>query len=52
MLPENAAWATTGSDKTTWLDTLNWARQGQAIDTSTCHMGFRCVLRDAGSGPG
>jgi len=22
------------------------ARQGQAIDTSTTHIGFRCVLRD------
>jgi len=31
VLPENAAWATTGADKTTWLDTLSrWARQGQA----------------------
>jgi formylglycine-generating enzyme required for sulfatase activity len=23
------------------------ARQPQAIDTATCHLGFRCVLRDA-----
>ena len=23
------------------------ARQPQAIDTSTCHMGFRCIIRDA-----
>ena len=23
------------------------ARQPQAIDTSTCHLGFRCILRDA-----
>ena len=31
VLPENAAWATTGADRTTWLDTLSrWARQGQA----------------------
>ena len=22
------------------------ARQGQAVDTSTCHIGFRCILRD------
>lgn len=21
------------------------ARQGEAVDTSTCHIGFRCVLR-------
>jgi len=31
VIPENAAWAATGGDKTTWLDTLScWARQGQA----------------------
>jgi formylglycine-generating enzyme required for sulfatase activity len=24
------------------------ARQGQTADTATCHLGFRCVLRDAG----
>ena len=30
MLPENAAWATAGSDKTCGLDTLSCARQGQA----------------------
>jgi len=23
------------------------ARQPQAVDTSTCHMGFRCIVRDA-----
>ena len=22
-------------------------RQAQAVDTSTCHLGFRCILRDA-----
>ena len=27
------------------------ARQGQAIDTSTSHMGFRCIMRDTSSGP-
>jgi len=27
------------------------ARQPQAIDTSTCHLGFRCILRDASGGP-
>ncbi|HYJ73413.1 MAG TPA: SUMF1/EgtB/PvdO family nonheme iron enzyme, partial [Actinomycetota bacterium] len=26
------------------------ARQGEAIDTATTHIGFRCVLRDAPSG--
>ena len=26
------------------------ARQAQAIDSSTTHLGFRCVVRDAGSG--
>jgi formylglycine-generating enzyme required for sulfatase activity len=25
------------------------ARQGEAVDTSTCHIGFRCVVRDAGT---
>jgi formylglycine-generating enzyme required for sulfatase activity len=25
------------------------ARQGEAVDTSTCHLGFRCVVR--GDGP-
>ena len=25
------------------------ARQGQAVDTSAAHIGFRCVLRDSGS---
>jgi len=25
------------------------ARQPQAIDTATCHLGFRCVLHDAGA---
>jgi formylglycine-generating enzyme required for sulfatase activity len=25
------------------------ARQGETIDTSTCHLGFRCVLRPAGA---
>jgi len=24
------------------------ARQAEAIDTSTCHIGFRCIVRDAG----
>ena len=28
------------------------ARQGQAIDTSTSHMGFRCIMRGTSSGPG
>lgn len=28
------------------------ARQGQAIDTSTSHMGFRCMMRGTGSGSG
>jgi sulfatase modifying factor 1 len=23
------------------------ARQGEAVDTSTCHIGFRCVVRAA-----
>jgi len=23
------------------------ARQGEAVDTSTSHIGFRCVVRDA-----
>jgi len=23
------------------------ARQGEAVDTSTCHLGFRCVVRHA-----
>ncbi len=23
------------------------ARQGEAVDTSTAHIGFRCVVRDA-----
>jgi formylglycine-generating enzyme required for sulfatase activity len=23
------------------------ARQGEAIDTATCHLGFRCVVRGA-----
>ena len=23
------------------------ARMAQAIDTSTCHLGFRCIVRDA-----
>jgi formylglycine-generating enzyme required for sulfatase activity len=27
------------------------ARQPQAIDTSTCHLGFRCIVRDASGGP-
>ena len=28
------------------------ARQGEAIDTATCHLGFRCVVRGASpSGP-
>jgi len=27
------------------------ARQPQAIDTSTCHLGFRCIVRDADGGP-
>ncbi len=31
MLPQNAARATTRTDKTTLLNTLNWAGQGQAI---------------------
>ena len=26
------------------------ARQGEAIDTSTAHIGFRCIVRDAGNG--
>jgi formylglycine-generating enzyme required for sulfatase activity len=26
------------------------ARQPQAIDTSTCHLGFRCVLRESAGG--
>jgi formylglycine-generating enzyme required for sulfatase activity len=25
------------------------ARMAQAIDTSTCHVGFRCIVRDAGN---
>ena len=25
------------------------ARQGEAIDTSTSHIGFRCILRETGS---
>jgi sulfatase modifying factor 1 len=28
------------------------ARQGEAVDTSTCHLGFRCVLRRNGPGAG
>jgi hypothetical protein len=28
------------------------ARQGQAIDTSTSHMGFRCIMRGTSGGPG
>jgi formylglycine-generating enzyme required for sulfatase activity len=28
------------------------ARQGQAIDTSTSHMGFRCMMRGTSSGSG
>jgi formylglycine-generating enzyme len=27
------------------------ARQPQAIDTSTCHLGFRCIMRDTSGGP-
>jgi formylglycine-generating enzyme required for sulfatase activity len=27
------------------------ARMAQGIDTSTCHMGFRCVVRPGGHGP-
>ena len=27
------------------------ARQGETIDTSTSHIGFRCITRDRGSGP-
>jgi formylglycine-generating enzyme required for sulfatase activity len=25
------------------------ARQGEAIDTTTSHIGFRCILRETGS---
>jgi formylglycine-generating enzyme required for sulfatase activity len=25
------------------------ARQGEAVDTSTGHIGFRCIIRDAGA---
>jgi formylglycine-generating enzyme len=28
------------------------ARQGQAVDTSTGHIGFRCIIRPAGDAPG
>jgi formylglycine-generating enzyme len=28
------------------------ARQGQTLDTSTSHMGFRCILRTSGGGSG
>jgi sulfatase modifying factor 1 len=28
------------------------ARQGQAVDTSTSHMGFRCIMRDTSRRPG
>ena len=28
------------------------ARQGEAVDTSTSHLGFRCIRRPAGHGPG
>jgi formylglycine-generating enzyme len=28
------------------------ARQGEAVDTATSHIGFRCVLRSAPGGPG
>ena len=28
------------------------ARQGETVDTSICHLGFRCVLRPAGSATG
>jgi formylglycine-generating enzyme len=28
------------------------ARQGEAVDTSTAHLGFRCIRRDAAAGPG
>jgi formylglycine-generating enzyme len=29
------------------------ARQGEAIDTSTGHLGFRCIVREpSGAGPG
>ena len=28
------------------------ARQAEAIDTSTCHLGFRCIVRDPGSRSG
>ena len=27
------------------------ARQGQAVDTSTCYLGFRCIIRDATAPP-
>jgi formylglycine-generating enzyme required for sulfatase activity len=27
------------------------ARQAEAVDTSTCHLGFRCILRDATAPP-
>jgi formylglycine-generating enzyme len=27
------------------------ARQGEAVDTSTCHLGFRCVRRPAAASP-
>jgi formylglycine-generating enzyme len=27
------------------------ARQSESIDTSTCHIGFRCVVRPEGTGP-
>jgi formylglycine-generating enzyme len=23
------------------------ARQAETVDTSTCHIGFRCIIRDA-----
>jgi formylglycine-generating enzyme required for sulfatase activity len=28
------------------------ARQGEAVDTATSHIGFRCVLRSGTGGPG
>jgi len=28
------------------------ARQGQAIDSSTSHLGFRCIMRGTSSGSG
>lgn len=27
------------------------ARQGEAVDTSTCHIGFRCIVRDSTTRP-